>query len=380
MVPKDKRSDGSRFGTAMNVLTIGGAMVDTIVTIASDKIEQIKMRNAESSFLLLEEGQKTEVEEIASSGGGGALNSAVAAARLGHNTSIIAKVGHDDKADIVRSLLRAEGVDITWLAADESEPTGSSVIISSHDRNAAVFTYRGANTRLRPEDFPAEAFAGRQLVYVANLSNESADCYPLVVERAKSAGARLAVNPGIRQLTARFDDFWQSLKHIDILCVNRAEAQTLMPRLLQSFGDGGAPLIVGKDDPLPPLAKRGLRNGGYEMTLAKFLSALIELGVGAVVLTDGANGAFIARGQDLHYRAAQHVVAAATTGAGDAFSATFACYLADTNDAVRALSAASINAASVVQHIDTQTGLLSRPVLERELAHESEAALLSFPI
>ena len=38
------------------------------------------------------------------------------------------------------------------------------------------------------------------------------------------------------------------------------------------------------------------------------------------------------------------------------------------------------NAASVVQHIDTQTGLLSRPVLERELAHESEAALLSFPI
>ena len=49
----------------MNVLTIGGAMVDTIVTIASDKIEQIKMRNAESSFLLLEEGQKTEAEQIA---------------------------------------------------------------------------------------------------------------------------------------------------------------------------------------------------------------------------------------------------------------------------------------------------------------------------
>ncbi|HML29804.1 MAG TPA: carbohydrate kinase family protein [Hyphomicrobium sp.] len=360
----------------MNVLTIGGAMVDTIVTIASDKIEQIKMRNAESSFLLLEEGQKTEAEEIASSGGGGALNSAVAAARLGYSTSIIAKIGRDDKAEIVRALLRAEGVDVAWLASDDSEPTGASVIISSHDRNAAVFTYRGANTRLRTGDFPPEAFAGRQLVYVANLSNESADCYPLIVERAKSAGALLAVNPGIRQLTARFDDFWQSLKHIDILCVNRAEAQTLMPRLLQSFGDGGAPLVVKKDDPLPPLAKRGLRNGGYEMTLVKFLGALIELGVGAVVLTDGANGAFIARGQDLHYRPAQHVVAAATTG----FSATFACYLADTKDAVRALSAASINAASVVQYIDTQTGLLSRAALEQELRRESEAPLLSFSI
>lgn len=364
----------------MNVLTIGGAMVDTIVTIASDKIEQIKMRNAESSFLLLEEGQKTEAEEIASSGGGGALNSAVAAARLGHSTSIIAKIGRDDKAEIIRALLRAEGVDVAWLASDDSEPTGASVIISSHDRNAAVFTYRGANTRLRASDIPPEAFAGRQLVYVANLSNESADCYPLIVERAKEAGALLAVNPGIRQLTARFDDFWQSLKHIDILCVNRAEAQTLLPRLLQSFGDGGAPLIVKTDDPLPPLAKRGLRNGGYEMTLVKFLAALIALGVGAVVLTDGANGAFIARGQDLHYRPAQHVVAAATTGAGDAFSATFACYLADTKDAVRALNAASVNAASVVQYIDTQTGLLTRAALERELEREREAPLLSFSI
>ncbi len=364
----------------MNVLTIGGAMVDTIVTVASDRIEQIKMRNAESSFLLLEEGQKTEAEQIATSGGGGALNSAVAAARLGHSTSIIAKIGRDDKADAVRTLLQAEGVDISWLAVDDNEPTGASVIISSHDRNAAVFTYRGANTRLRAQDLPPEAFAGRQLVYVANLSNESADCYPLVVERAKAAGALLAVNPGIRQLTARYDDFWQSLKHIDILCVNRAEAQTLMPRLLQSFGDGGAPLAVKNGDPLPPLAKRGLRNGGYEMTLVKFLGALIELGVGAVVLTDGANGAFIARGQDLHYRAAQHVVAAATTGAGDAFSATFACYLGDTNDAVRALSAASVNAASVVQFIDTQSGLLTRSALEQELVRESEAPLLSFSI
>lgn len=364
----------------MNVLTIGGAMVDTIVTIASDKIEQIKMRNAESSFLLLEEGQKTEAEQIASSGGGGAFNSAVAAARLGHTTSIIAKIGRDDKAAAILELLRNEGVDVSWLVVDEHEPTGASVIVSSHERNAAVFTYRGANTRLHPEDFPAGAFAGRQLVYVANLSNESADCYPLVVERAKAAGAMLAVNPGIRQLTARFNDFWQSLGKLDILCVNRAEAQTLMPHLLQAFGDGGAPLNLNDDDPVPPLARRGLRSGGYEMTIVKFLGALTELGVGVVVLTDGANGAFIARGRDLLYRAAQHVVAAATTGAGDAFSATFACYLADTNDAGRALSAASINAASVVTFIDTQTGLLRRPALEKELAGATEAPLLSFSI
>ncbi len=147
------------------------------------------MRNAESSFLLLEEGQKTEAEEVASSCGGGAINAAVAAARLGHATSTIAKIGRDDRAKTILSLLRKEDIDSSWIAVDEREPTGASVIISSHDRNAAVFTYRGANTRLGIGDIPAEAFKGRELVYVANLSNQSAGCYPLVVTRAKSAGA-----------------------------------------------------------------------------------------------------------------------------------------------------------------------------------------------
>jgi ribokinase len=364
----------------MNVITIGGAMVDTIVTIASDKIEQMKMRNAESSFLLLEEGQKTEAEQISANSGGGAVNAAVAAARLGHHTSTIVKIGRDDKARIILDRLGEEGIDVNWIVLDDAAPTGASVIISSHDRNAAVFTYRGANTRFEAVDFPPEAFDRTDLVYVANLSNRSADRYPLVVERAKAAGALLAVNPGVRQLTARYDDFWNSLRHLDILCINRAEAQALMPRLLQSFGEGGAPLTVKDGEPIPPLAKRGLRNGGYEMTLVKFLGALVELGVGVVVLTDGANGAFIAQGRDLYYREALHVIAAATTGAGDAFSATFACYFAKSRDAGRALGAATINAASVVQFIDTQSGLLSQSALEQELERAAGPPLFSWSI
>jgi ribokinase len=364
----------------MNVLTIGGAMVDTIITIASDKIEQIKMRNAESSFLLLEEGHKTEADQIATSCGGGAVNAAIAAARLGHATSTIARIGRDDKARTILDRLGEEGVDLKWIVMDDEEPTGASVIVSSHDRNAAVFTYRGANTRLQASDFSKEAFAGKDLVYVANLSNQSADRYPLIVQRAKECGARLAVNPGVRQLTARYDDFWLSLKQIDILCINRSEAQTMMPRLLQSFGEGGPALDVKSGEPFPPLAKRGLHNGGYEMSLVKFLRALVELGVGAVVLTDGANGAFIAKGRELHYREAQHVVAAATTGAGDAFSATFACYLSKTSDVALALCAAAVNSASVVQYVDTQSGLLTHAALEKELNGGTAPSLYTWPI
>ena len=44
----------------MKVLTVGGATIDTIAVIASERIERMVMRNAETAFLLLEEGRKIE--------------------------------------------------------------------------------------------------------------------------------------------------------------------------------------------------------------------------------------------------------------------------------------------------------------------------------
>ena len=44
----------------MKALTVGGAMIDTIAIIESERIERMSMLNADTSFLLLEEGRKTE--------------------------------------------------------------------------------------------------------------------------------------------------------------------------------------------------------------------------------------------------------------------------------------------------------------------------------
>ncbi len=58
-------------------------MIDTIAIIESDRIERMSMLNAETSFLLLEEGRKTEAIEVSTHCGGGAINTAVAMSRLG---------------------------------------------------------------------------------------------------------------------------------------------------------------------------------------------------------------------------------------------------------------------------------------------------------
>ena len=55
----------------MKALPVGGAMIDTIAIIASDRIERMSMLNADSSFLLLKEGSKTDATEVSTHTGGG---------------------------------------------------------------------------------------------------------------------------------------------------------------------------------------------------------------------------------------------------------------------------------------------------------------------
>jgi ribokinase len=358
----------------MKAISIGGAMVDTIAIIESDRIERMSMLNAETSFLLLEEGRKTEALDVSTHCGGGAINTAVAMSRLGLDVSTLVKLGRDARADFILARLSAEGISARWVIRDAKAPTGASVIISSHDRNAAVFTFRGANTLLEPSDLADDAFAV-DLVYVSNLSNQSADCYPHIIEKAKAAGALVAVNAGLRQLSVRGGTFLDSLGRIDILALNRAEADSLVPGLVAKFGEGGPTLALDAGEQPPPLLARGLVGGGYELSLPAFLHAVRQLGTRYVMLTDGRGGAFVCANDSVLYCPAAEATVASTTGAGDAMASTFAAHIALGRPGDVALKAATINAASVVGHIDTQSGLLRRDALEGRLAARSELQL-----
>lgn len=348
----------------MKVLSVGGATIDTIAIIESDRIERMTMLNADASFLLLKEGSKTEAGEISTHCGGGAVNAAVCMARLGLDVSALVKLGRDARADTILTRLTAEGVSTRWTSRDARAPTGASVLVSSHERNAAVFTFRGANTLLEPGDLADAAFAV-DLVYVSTLSNRSADCFPHIVAKAKKAGARIAVNPGPRQLAARGRAFEACLADIDILTVNRVEAEILVAALVATTGEDG-PAMEGAG--LPRLAARGLTGGGFRMRLTTFMAALLGLGPRYVLLTDGGGGAYLGTAGTLLHCPSLEVEVAGTAGAGDAFSATFAALLAAGSPADDSLRAASLNSASVVGHVDTQSGLLGRAEIDARLA------------
>ncbi|MDR3438255.1 carbohydrate kinase family protein [Telmatospirillum sp.] len=354
----------------MRVLTVGGAMIDTIAIIDSDRIERMKMFNAESSFLLLEEGGKTEAKNVSTHCGGGAVNAAIAMSRLGLDVAALVKLGRDSRAEVLLARLMEEGVSSRWALRDNRAPTGCSVLISSHDRNAAIFTFRGANTLLEPVDLQDDAFAV-DAVYVSNLTNKSGECLPEIVKKAKDHDAIVAVNPGLRQLSAYGPVFQECLGMIDILSINRIEAGALVPHLATKVGEGGVafPLAPGEEPPF--LAAKGLSGGGFEMSLMGFCQALIALGPKYVVLTDGGRGAFVATRKELFYCPAAKCTVVGTAGAGDAFASTFTAFIALGRTEAEALRAATLNAASVVGHVDTQTGLLRMDAIEAALGDKS---------
>jgi ribokinase len=353
----------------MKSLTVGSATIDTIAIIASERIERMTMLNADASFLLLQEGSKTEAIEISTHCGGGAVNTAVSLARLGYDVAALVKLGQDQRAETVLARLMAEGVSPRWAVRDARAPTGASVLVSSHERNAAIFTFRGANTLLEAKDLKDDAFAV-DLVHVASLSNASADQFPAIVHKAKAQGALVSVNPGPRQLAARGVAFEQCLGAIDILSINRAEAEVLVPSLVARFGEGGAAL---EGDDLPRLAMRGFSGGGFHMGLKTLMGAILSLGPRVVLITDGGQGAYAASHGEIVHAPPKRVEVAGTAGAGDAFVSTFAGYSARGAPLDAALRAASFNAAAVVGYVDTQTGLLHHAEIERQLGEEGNS-------
>ena len=359
----------------MKVLCIGSAMIDIVVLVDSGNVERMTMTNATSSFLLLEQGSKVEASSISSHCGGGGVNTATAMHKLGADARVIVKLGEDENGDRVLEALKAAGVDVSAVTRTGESATGQAVMISSHDRNATIFTLRGANGQLRASDVDPSLFVRTELVYVGSLSNRSADCFPTILLHARQAGAFIAVNPGIRQITSRTDALIQSLVDVSLVTMNRTEAQALVPTIAARMQGQARRLKAAEaDSDAPALLRTGLSFGGFDMGLAEFLSGFLAVSrAKSIAITDGTQGAYLADGAGVNFCPILKVKVQGTAGAGDAFASTVAFMAASGFDPATTLRAGVINAAGVVTHPDTTTGLLGMEQLQSELAeHRAE--------
>ncbi len=248
----------------MHAYVIGNAVIDETFAVSS----------------LPKAGESIFGSLIASNVGGKGCNQAIVLARCGVPATLIAAVGNDGRAALVRALIEGEGL-ASRLIIQPNCTTDMSVILRlANGENAIITTTEAARSLsfVDVQPFLAGAFRGDLVVLQGNLNGETTLS---IMKYAKQLGMIVAFNPS--PLQAYFADLWPL---VDIAFVNEGEASSLT----------------------------GLQGEAAS-------AALLALGVDLVVQTNGAEGALLTARNVSSRVSASKCEVVDTTGAGDTFMA-----------------------------------------------------------
>lgn len=346
------------------IMTIGTATIDVITIIPKETIEKVHFSNSTSSYMMVEMGRKQEAKSINYFYGGGAVNAAISLKKLGCDLSCFFKVGNDRFASEIIEYINKHDINSSAIKFDRNLQTAVSVLILSHDSDASIFTYRGANTTIALNEVPFDEIKNKDAIYITNLSNDSVKVFNPLIKFAKENGVKVISNPGAKQLGLDNDEktnFISALAHLDLLVINRKEAEELLPRMIEEG------LLTIKKYSSP--TKNPIKTGKISVSIKDFLISICNAGVSLAVMTDGKNGsyAFDKNTDKLYHQTINKVEPVSTVGAGDCFTSTLSYFWLMGYPIDQALKLASINSSFVIQKIDAHSGLLDAPALLSKL-------------
>lgn len=252
--------------------------------------------------------------------GGKGLNQAVASSRLGARVAMIGAVGNDPFADALLSTLATE--DITFHVDKVAESsTGMALIEVSNSGENRIIVVSGANGLLSEERVEAslrEIASEYQIGVVLTQGEVPVAATHRALKVAKELGAITILNPApVRNFPASLFPL------VDYLVPNEHEAKELVELEGNSFNS--------------------------MLDFVELATAIVDLGVGTVVITRGEKGAVWSTATASGQAAAFRIIPVDTVAAGDAFCAGLAVALNEgqpLNEALRWASAAGAIAAT----------------------------------
>jgi ribokinase len=274
-------------------------------------------------------GETVAATALAQGFGGKGANQAVAAALLGAQVTLIARVGDDAFGRQSIDNLRARGVDTTFIRTDAALPTGLASIGVSDAGENCIMVAAGANAAVSVDDVRSAASVLSQAHAVLCQLETPPDAAVEAFRIARAAGVRTVLNP--------------------------APAVPVPDELLQL-----SDLCVPNETELAVLTNH---HGPIEFAARN----LATRGPRAVVVTIGAAGALVVDGG---FSAIEPwpVTAVDPTGAGDVFIAALAVSMADGHALREAILWANAAAALSVTQPGTQSAAPTRSKLESFIA------------
>lgn len=259
----------------------------------------------------LARGQTLLAQHFERQPGGKGSNAAIAAARQGAQVGLVARIGGDDFGQMGLDLWAREGIDTRYVVHAQTEGNGTALILVYTDGDNSIAVHPGAGSGLLASHVQdAQGMIQGARVVVASCE------VPLVASLqafrlARVQGVTTLLNPAPAMPLP--DDIWSL---VDVLTPNEGELYTL---------------------------------AGETQTEAA-AQKLLERGVGAVVVTLGAQGCVLYRRDAAPLTVPGHTMQVVDTiGAGDTFTGALAAALAHHEAWDKALRTANAAAALSTQ-------------------------------
>ncbi len=281
-------------------------------------------------------GQTILGGDFAINPGGKGANQAVAAAKLGAKTQLVARLGNDVFAESSMNSFSRVGLRTDFLIRDENEPSGVALIFVDDNGENQIVVAPGANMHLRPEDLEAARpciNAARTMILQLEIPMETV-----------LHAARIAVESNTRVI------------------LNPAPARTLPPELLE-YTD----ILIANETEI--LVLTGATDVATS-TAAYACRPLLEQGVTHVITTLGKEGAVVASKDGATTVPGFKIKAVDTTSAGDTFAGALASALAEGKPLEEAVRFANAAAALTATRHGAQIAMPSREEADAMLASQ----------
>jgi ribokinase len=314
------------------IICIGSACKDIFFPTSEGNVINTPDDLTSQAKISFELGAKYKVENRFEAIGGCAANVASGLSRLGEEAICYSKVGDDVMGEWIRKELEKSGVNISLVETETNFQSDlSSIIIDKNSGERVIFSNQKVNGTLKIEEDKIE---DAEWIFIGDLHGEWEKHLDEIFAVAQKNGIRVAFNPRQSNIHDNAEKITAMMSSAEVVFLNKDEAIEI------------AQIVVSDE------SQANLNNEEF------LIKKIKELGMDAIVLTDGKNGVWGCIGEEIVHVEASKEKAVDSTGAGDAFASGFlASYIKD-NELGECLRWGIANGGSVVNFYGGTAGLL----------------------
>ena len=309
-----------------DIITFGSATQDIILKPKQVTLLRYNKDSNDGKDVCFPIGSKIDIEDMHFNSGGGGTNVAATFALQGFKTAFCGLVGSDVSGQAIINELKKLKVNTSLVKKTDKKRTNYSVIILEGKEDRTILAYRGAAELMGNEDIPWGKLKTKWL-YLAPLTGLLCDNFEALVDFAVKNKIKVAVNPGMSQLS--LENFSDIAQKIDVLVLNQEEASFLTK-------------IPFKQE-------------------KEIFSAMDKMCPGVLIMTKGEDGVTVSDGSNV-FSAMPPVdrKMVDTTGAGDSFASGFLSEYMRSGDIEKSIQLGMGNSVGNLSEIGAKTGLLKK--------------------